>query len=170
MLRGGVSAVSDIFWIDGDPPPGLAIVARPRGDDWLDDEMFRLKRRGIETVVSLLEEHEAGWLGLGKERTSAEKAGLEFLSHPIPDTQVPSRIADFRGFVGDLAQRLGAGERIGVHCRGSIGRATVTAACTLIHLGWPPHAALAAVEAARGCPVPDTREQQEWILGYEARP
>ena len=65
-------------------------------------------------------------------------------------------------------RRLRSGERIGIHCWGSIGRATVAAACTLIHLGWQSAAALAAVEAARGCPVPDTEEQQIWIMQYKA--
>jgi protein-tyrosine phosphatase len=59
---------------------------------------------------------------------------------------------------------------MGVHCRGSIGRATVTAACTLIHLGWTPQAALSAIQAARGCAVPDTQEQEDWILRYKAKP
>ena len=160
--------MSDIFWISGNPPPGLAIVARPQGTEWLDDEMRALKSGGIDTLVSLLEKHEAEWLGLGDEPAAAKKAGMQFLSYPIRDTQVPARTASFRSFVADLAERLHAGERIGVHCRGSIGRATVTAACTLIHLGWRPGDALNAVEATRGCPVPDTEEQRAWIMAYEA--
>lgn len=157
-----------IFWIDGRPAPGMAIVTRPRGSDWLEDEMLYLKRGGIETLVSLLERFEAEWLGLKDERAEAEKAGLAFLNFPIPDTCVPANSSEFRTFVGRLASRLRDGERIGVHCRGSIGRATVTAACTLIHLGWKPVDALAAVEATRGCPVPDTEEQRTWIMDYEA--
>ena len=62
-----------------------------------------------------------------------------------------------------------AGERIGVHCRGSIGRATVATACILIHLGWDAQTALAAIAHARGVPVPDTPEQECWILEYEAK-
>jgi protein-tyrosine phosphatase len=158
----------DIFWISGNPRPGMAIVTRPQGAHWLQEEMRFLKRGGIDTLVSLLEPYEAEWLGLKDERAEAERAGLGFLSFPIPDTCVPSNVADFRTFVSGLASRLGDGEHIGVHCRGSIGRATVTAACTLIHLGWKPADALAAVEATRGCPVPDTEEQQAWILAYEA--
>jgi len=95
---------------------------------------------------------------------------MDFLSFPIPDHHVPPDPRAFRSFVAGLADRLRAGERLGVHCWGSIGRATVTAACALIELGWKPQAALAAVEAARGCQVPDTPEQEEWILRYEARP
>ena len=158
----------DIFWIDGNPRPGMAIVTRPDGSGLLKHEMLMLKRNGIDTLVSLLEPREAEWLGLEDEPAEAEKAGLVFLNFPIMDTQVPWDVARFRAFVSDLAARLRNGEHIGVHCRGSIGRATVTAACTLIHLGWKPAAALAAVEAARGCPVPDTREQHAWIMAYGA--
>jgi len=171
----------DIFWIGGTPParhprnedllagtPGLAIVTRPRPTDWLEPEMRELKNAGIDTLVSLLERREAEWLGLEDEGAEAEKAGIAFLNFPIPDTHVPTNRAHFREFVTDLAERLNRGERIGVHCSGSIGRATVTAACTLIHLGWKPRVALAAVEATRGCPVPDTEEQRAWIAAYEA--
>lgn len=162
--------MSDICWIEGNPPVTLAIVLRPQGGKWLADEMTRLKRGGIQTLVSLLEIDEAGWLGLEDEGALAEQAGIEFLSFPLPDTHVPPHRAAFRQFVAGLASRLRHGERIGVHCRGSIGRATVTAAATLVHLGWKADAALAAIESARGCPVPDTEEQRRWILAYEARP
>jgi hypothetical protein len=43
------------------------------------------------------------------------------------------------------------------------------AASILIHLGWKPLQALKAIGAARGCPVPDTPEQRNWILAYEAQ-
>jgi protein-tyrosine phosphatase len=159
----------DIFWIEGDVGQGrMAIVTRPRGTEWLEDEMRMLKREGIDTLVSLLERREAEWLGLEDEGAEAAGAGIAFLNFPIPDTTVPLNVAQFRAFVGDLAARLRRGERIGVHCRGSIGRATVTAACTLIQLGWKPEDALGAVEATRGCSVPDTEEQHAWILAYEA--
>jgi protein-tyrosine phosphatase len=162
--------MSDICWIEGNPPVMLAIVLRPRGGEWLGDELARMKRGGIQTLVSLLEEEEAGWLGLAEEPELAARAGMDFVSFPIPDTQVPPNRAAFRQFVVELANRLRHGERIGVHCRGSIGRSTITAAATLIHMGWKADAALAAIQQARGCPVPDTVEQKRWILAYEARP
>jgi protein-tyrosine phosphatase len=160
-------ASSEIFWIDGNPPPGLAIVLRPRGGDWLEDELLRIKRTGVTTLVSLLEDEEALELGLGEERLLATTVGLTYLQHPIPDRHTPDSVG-FRQFVKGLADRLQAGERIGVHCRGSIGRASITAACTLIHLGWNPEKALASIEATRGCAIPDTSEQRDWILHYKA--
>ena len=136
----------------------------------LEDDLLAMRRAGIQTLVSMLENREAALLGLADERFEAMHLGLEFLSFPIPDTRIPPDAAAFRAFAEDLAVRLRIGRRIGIHCRGSIGRATVTAACALIHLGWRPKAALEAVAAARGCSVPDTQQQEDWILHYKARP
>jgi protein-tyrosine phosphatase len=160
--------MKDIFWISGNPSAALAIVLCPPGGRGLCDELLTMKIRGIEILVSLLEPEEAHLLGLLEEGRFAEQIGLHFLSYPIPDTHLPQDRASFRTFAGRLANRLRAGEAVGVHCRGSIGRSAVTAACALIHLGWTPHAALAAITAARGLTVPDTQEQEDWILHYKA--
>jgi protein-tyrosine phosphatase len=132
----------------------------------LKSDLMELRGGGIDTVVSLLEPGEAAWLGLGSEGRFAEEAGLEFISFPIPDANVPPDPRKFENFVAGLARRVAAGEKVGVHCRGCIGRATVTTACTLIQLGHSAESALAAIERARGCPVPDTTEQERWILRY----
>ena len=95
---------------------------------------------------------------------------MRFLSYPILDVHVPADIETFRAFVTGLADRLRAGERIGMHCRGSIGRAPLTAACTFIHMGWKAKDALKAIQAARGYKIPDTEEQLRWILHYKAEP
>jgi protein-tyrosine phosphatase len=160
--------VDEVLWVEGDPAIRLAIVLKPRGDDWLKDDLLLIKRAGVETLVSMLEPHEAVWLGLGNEPQLAEEVGLNFLSYPIRDVHVPANVTTFRTFVAGLADRLRAGERIGLHCRGSVGRAPLTAACTLIHLGWKAEDAITALRAARGYPIPDTEEQRHWILNYRA--
>lgn len=162
--------MNEVFWIEGTPPAGLAVVLCPRGGDWLEGNLRRFRTAGVRTLISLLERNEADWLGLAKEGPLAEHVGMTFLSYPIPDVHVPPDTDRFRAFAAGLANRLREGERIGIHCRGSIGRSTVTAACTLIHLGWQPEAALRAIEKARGCAVPDTEEQESWILRYKAQP
>ena len=159
--------MDEVLWVEGDPAIKLAIVLKPRGDDWLKDDLNNLERGGIDTLVSLLEPEEAIWLGLADERRLAEEAGLTFLSYPIRDVHVPDNMQSFRAFVANLAELLRAGERIGLHCRGSIGRAPTTAACTLIHLGWKAQDALDAIETARGYPIPDTEEQRRWILHFK---
>ena len=160
----------EIFWIEGNPEPRLAVVARPRGEELLEDELRRVREGGIDTIISLLEPFEAEFLGLAEEAAAAGRAGLMFLSYPIADGTVPRDVRRFRGFVRGIADRLAGGERIGVHCRGSIGRATVTAACALIHRGWKARDALEAIAIARGYAVPDTLEQEDWILAYKAEP
>jgi protein-tyrosine phosphatase len=162
--------MDEVFWIDGNPAPPLAIVLRPRGGEWLEREMARIHESGVDTLVSLLEKDEAAWLGLADEGRFAAEHGIAFLSFPIPDTHIPPDPGAFREFVAGLVNRLRHGERVGVHCRGCIGRSTLTAAAVLIHMGWKAESALRAIEQARGCHVPDTEEQKEWILRYGQRP
>jgi len=166
----GVESVDEVLWVEADPTIRLAIVLCPRGDNGLRDSLLQIRRAGVETLVSMLEPHEAIWLGLSDEKQLAGQVGLHFLSYPIRDVHVPANVTTFRAFVAGLADRLRAGEHIGLHCRGSIGRAPSTAACTLIHLGWKAEDAIAAIRAARGYPIPDTEEQLRWILNYKAQP
>lgn len=174
--------MNGIYWIYGSaetpltPPASafepkvetpLAVVLCPRGGRHLKKELTHLKNSGVQSLVSLLTADQVEMLKLEEEPALAGKLGMEFLHHPIPDHQLPEDEGVFRAFVGDLARRVREGERVGVHCWGSIGRAPLTAACTLMHLGWPPAQALLAVELARGCPIPDTDEQLEWIMNYK---
>jgi protein-tyrosine phosphatase len=162
--------VEEVFWIEGNSPVPLAIVLCPRGGSTLKDELREIARSGVQTLVSLLEPDEADWLGLSEESALAAELGMHFISYPIQDVHVPVNLHMFRKFAADLADRLRAGERIGLHCRGSIGRAPLTAACTLIHLGWDAKDALAAIQSARGCEIPNTSEQLQWVLHYKAQP
>ena len=155
--------MKDVYWIERN---GLAIVMRPRADKQLEDDLSRLKNAGIQTLVSTVEDWEARELGLANERAIAERLGLQFISYPMLDRSTPSNREDFTRFVKSLATRLEAGEKIGVHCRGCIGRSTVVTACTLITMGWSAKDALHAIAVAREFPVPDTDEQRAWILAF----
>jgi hypothetical protein len=44
----------NIYWIAVDWPGRLGIAARPRGGDWLDDDVLEWKSAGVSLVVSLL--------------------------------------------------------------------------------------------------------------------
>jgi protein-tyrosine phosphatase len=159
--------MKDIYWIRHDKQPRLAIVARPRGDDWLEADLANLKREGIEVLVSLLTPDEGVDLGLAAEGKLAESMGIDFISYPIPDRTTPAGEDGFRRLVARLAEAVQKGKRIGAHCRASIGRSSVTTAAVLIQLGVRPEEALAMIEEARGCQVPDTVEQLQWILSFE---
>ena len=158
--------MSEIYWLGTRPKVTMAVVSCPRGDDKLKTDLVELKNGGIDTIVSLLEKDEAAWMGLGDEGPLAKHAGMNFISFPIPDANVPMDPVKFRIFVADLATRVMAGEIIGIHCRGCIGRSTVMTACMLVQLGFTPEMALSVIETARGCPILDTMEQERWILRF----
>ena len=155
--------MNDLFWI---ADTSLAIVLRPRGEDWLEDDLKRIRMAGIQTIVSTLEPWEARALGLAQEGNIAERLGMRFISYPIQDRSVPSDREGFSAFISALVKRLQSGEKTGVHCRGCIGRSTVVAASTLINLGWSAERALDEIAVARGCSVPDTEEQRDWIFDF----
>jgi hypothetical protein len=56
-----------IYWIEGPWPGRLAISSRPRGGDWLEDEVRAWQQAGIETIVSLLTKDEIAALELAQE-------------------------------------------------------------------------------------------------------
>ena len=48
----------EIYWVPEMNAVRLAIMPRPRGDDWLVDEVRGWSTAGIGQVISLLEAHE----------------------------------------------------------------------------------------------------------------
>jgi protein-tyrosine phosphatase len=158
--------MTNIYWIRHAKPPKLAIVARPRGDNELYEDLAALKRGGVDVVVSLLTAPEVEELGLAREREIASELGLQFVSYPIPDGTTPWDVKSFRQMILKLVDAIQSGKGVGAHCRGCIGRSTVTTAAVLIELGWDADDALKLIQQARGWPVPDTVEQRNWIRRY----
>jgi protein-tyrosine phosphatase len=152
-----------VYWIEGPWPGRLAIVPRPRGGDWLEDEIQAWRQAGLDRVVSLLTPDEVADLDLSKEAVWCQAHAIQFLSFPIPDRSVPASRHAVLALVQQLEQALAAGERIAVHCRQGIGRSPLLAACLLVAAGEEPDTALQQISAARGCAVPETVEQQEWV-------
>ena len=107
----------------------LAIMGRPRGWDWLEDEIVGLRQLGIGLVVSLLEADEESELGLIKEREICEKQGIQFISFPIKDRGVPSSLEDTAQLTDYLRKQLATGKKVVIHCRAGIGRSALVAAC-----------------------------------------
>lgn len=156
--------VAEPYWITTQ----LAIVPRPHGGQRLGEEMLALREAGIDIVVSMLEEPEARELGLELEQAAAARAGLDFINFPIQDRGVPN-LQQFNQFLAELEKSIAEAKRIGVHCRGCIGRASVVSASLLIRSGIPAEEAWDQIETARGSPVPDTLEQLEWVRRYIRR-
>lgn len=159
---------TQLHWVEGPWPGRLAISARPRGGDWLDDEISEWFRFGIKTTVSLLTRDEEQELDLQREAQQARRQGVKFLSLPIPDRQVPRSESEVSGLLEEVDADLSAGKNVLVHCRQGIGRSGLIAACLLTTKGFSAGGALEKVIAARGRPVPDTDEQERWIEHYAA--
>jgi len=156
----------ELYWIDGPWPGKLAMAARPRGGDWLKDDVVGWKRARIDAVLSLLTPEEEIDLDLQNEASEAKIQGMEFASFPIPDRQVPRSETKWAEVLDKVTRTLSDGKNVLVHCRQGIGRSGLVAACLLVKNGMSPGAAVESVSAARGLSVPETVEQRDWIDHY----
>ena len=159
---------TELYWIDGPWPGRLAIAARPRGGDWLEDEMQGWSRMGVNTVVSLLTADEEEDLDLAGERETAAARGMQFISLPRPDRQVPVSNSEVMSALQQIESDLSSGDSVVVHCRQGIGRSGLIACALLIAKRLDPTHAVQRISRARGAPVPETKEQRDWIDPYAA--
>ena len=72
------------------------------------------------------------------------------------------------GLIELLTKALEADKSIAIYCRQGIRRSSIVAAFLLISAGEEPETAMAHISQARGCPVPDTPEQVDWVKGFAA--
>src|SRR6185312_4931143 len=160
---------TELYWVDGPWPGRLALAARPRGGDWLEDELGAWRRAGVDTVFSLLTSEEEDDLDLRGERRAVTAQGMDFLSLPIPDRQVPGSAADLAAALKQADATLAQGRHVVVHCRQGVGRTGLVSAALLVGRGWDAERAVRELSAARGVSIPDTPGQRRWIERYAAR-
>ena len=152
----------DLFWIDR----SLAIASRPRGGDWLDDEMADFRRQGVDLDVSCLTPSEETELALTGEMASAARHGIAFLRVVMEDRGVPLSTAAVAEVVDRINDQRALRGGVAVHCRQGLGRAPLIVAATLVRTGMLPDVAWTLIAERRGQTVPDTDEQREWIQAF----
>jgi len=128
-----------------------------------------LKGQGVDVIVSALEAEECSELELLDEAELCCRAGVEFLCFPIPDRSLPASVKTFKAFIDSVDGHLRGGRAVIVHCRAGIGRSSLIAASLLLRHGFSVAEAFDLLQRARGCPVPDTQEQREWVERFAAR-
>lgn len=152
-----------IYWLSEVRTGRLGIMARPRPDEWLPDEISGWRQVGVNTVVCLLEASEVRELGLRNERVLCGKSGIEFISFPIADRGVPRSVQQTVRLVRRIVLMLHAGSSVVIHCRAGIGRSSLIAGCVLWKLGFQIEGIFPMLHRARGLPVPDTPDQERWL-------
>jgi len=153
---------NDFYWIAGPWVGRLAIIPRPRGGDWLEDEIRHWQQSGLDVVISLLTPNEEADLDLNNEKKLCLKYGMQFYFFPISDRGTPSSLKETMILLKKLEKALEEGKTVAVHCRQGIGRSAMIAASLLIASGIDVEDAFHAISEARGYAVPDTVQQREW--------
>lgn len=153
---------SDFYWIVGPWIGRLAIIPRPRGGDWLEDEISNWQKSGIDIVISLLTPNEEAELDLTNEKKLCQKYDMQFYSFPIADRGTPSTLKETMILLKKSEKALEAGKTVAIHCRQGIGRSAMIAASLLIASGIDVEDAFHVISEARGYAVPDTVQQKEW--------
>ncbi len=148
----------------------IGTMARPRGGDWLLDDLASLKRMNLDVLVCLMEEEELHELGLEDESNICDEMGIDFIHFPISDFGLPADENAARKLVLQLKGLVEQGKKVAVHCRMGIGRSSTIAAATLVALGnHRTKTAFEGIQKVRGLRVPDTEQQIEWVERFEKR-
>lgn len=142
-------------------------MARPRGNEWLENEIISLKKQNVQVMISLLEQDESTELGLRQQAELCAKQGIEYINFPIPDRGIPRQDNKFRNFIIQLKEKIDAGHTTVIHCRMGIGRSSIIAGCILLKAGYKTNEVIAHISKIRGLRVPDTDEQIAWLKKQE---
>ena len=79
-----------LYWIEGPWPGRLAILPRPRGGEWLEDEVQSWQQSGLDVVLSLLTHEEIADLALTREAELCQAQGVQFLHRQVIQHQPTS--------------------------------------------------------------------------------
>ncbi len=153
-----------IYWINELDSDQIGMMPRPRGNDWLFDEILALKNYGVDADISLLEFHEIDELELNGEGRLCEENGIEYINHPIKDRGVPKSKTAFIALVGELIVMLENNKKVVTHCRMGIGRTSLLAAAILKQLKPNQAYIFKSLTEIRTLAVPDTQAQKDWVL------
>ena len=146
----------------------VAIMARPSLEVDAAASIVNIARLGIQQVVSLLEPSEARNLGLDAEREQVKAHAMGFISFPIPDMGLPPSVEDFAQLSKKLFNQVNAGVNTLIHCHAGIGRSGLLVAGILLHCDMDPQRAFAYASRMRGIRVPETPDQEQWLVSNYA--
>jgi protein-tyrosine phosphatase len=157
---------AQLYSIQELPAGQVSIMARPRGGDWLLDEIKALREAGVSILVSLLTPDEVMDLDLIEEAKCCSRQEVTYLSFPIPDRSIPPFAESTFTFLKQIQRQVSAGKHVVLHCRQGLGRAALMAASVLVLIGFSPDQAFEQLSSVRGYSVPETEEQRAWVVAF----
>jgi protein-tyrosine phosphatase len=157
-----------IYWIHTfDNSSKIGIMARPRGEDWLEDEINHLKNNNVGILVSLLESDEIYELKLNHEEELCLTKNISYINFPISDRDIPKQNDNIDNFIDILTKKLNEGHSVVIHCRMGIGRSSIIAASVLLKCKFKANDIIEKISSIRGIKVPDTDKQLSWLKSRE---
>lgn len=158
-----MSATSRLYTVPVLPVGQVSIVQRPRGGDWLADDIRTLVKHNVDVLVSLLTPAEIVELDLANEADICRVQGLTYFSYPLQDLSTPPFSAELFALLTQLHALLTEGKHIAAHCRMGLGRSALLAASVLVLSGLTPEQACTNLSCVRGYTVPEMEEQRAWV-------
>ena len=156
---------SKIYWLHQfENGARIGIAARPRGGEWLKDEILYLHKNKVNVLFSLLEHNEIYELELELEEQECTLQNMKYINFPIADREVPEKNLKTDNFIDSLVNEINNGLSIIIHCRMGIGRSSIIAAAVLLKFNFDAKNIFKIISNARGLNVPDTDEQIQWVL------
>ncbi len=155
----------------GPDPGALGLTICPGKKDrlgfWdrdLAEDLRVIRDWGASTVVTLIEDHELRLLAIDDLGPAVRQHGMHWWHLPIRDVDVPDDRFElaWRAEGPLLHQRIDAGERILIHCRGGLGRTGLVAGVILVERGQSPEDAIDRVRRARPHAI-ETPAQEEYV-------
>ena len=119
----------------------------------------------VDTLVSLVEDHELQAVRIADLLAASRAAGIAVIRFPIADASVPVSLRDTGALVADIVGELRNERTVVVHCMGGLGRSGLIVACVLITLGASSSGAISSVRSARPGAI-ETAAQEEFVHGF----
>lgn len=136
----------------------------------LEADLMVIQNWSASTVMTLIEPHEFELLQVATLGQAVTRLGLRWIHLPIRDVDVPDQRFElgWQSAGQEIHQRLDAGERIVIHCRGGVGRTGLVAAQILIERGCPSRDAIHRVRAVRSGAL-ETWAQERYVLALQPK-